>query len=395
MCHMNNFSFEITKKSAHSKARRSILYTPHGAIETPAFVAVGTNASVKALAPDDLEKAGTQIILANAYHLLLEKRYEIIEKAGGLHQFMNWQKPIMTDSGGFQVFSLGYAIDHNIGRGSTLFPGERTQKEFRANPDRRFASNGAREIHQPRDVKILQDGVVFKTPSGERVALTPEKSMDIQERLGGDIIFAFDECTSPLSDYEYNKQAMERTHRWAEQSLKAHTRKGQALFGIIQGGEWRDLREESVKTIGVMPFGGFGMGGYMGKTKEKMYELLDFVIERLPEDKPRHHLGIGKPEDIPRMIDAGIDTFDCVAPTREARNGTLYISGGTVSIDNREFREDFKPIEERCGCAICSQFSRAYLHHLFRAKELLYYRLASIHNLYFINNLVRKIREEI
>lgn len=358
--------------------------TPHGAIETPAFVTVGTNASVKALAPDDLENAGTQVVLANAYHLLLEKRYEIVEKAGGLHKFMNWQKPIITDSGGFQVFSLGFAKDHDIGRGSTLFPGENTQKEFHA-----------KEIHAPRDVKILEDGVIFKTPSGERIALTPEKSMDIQERLGADIIFAFDECTSPLSDYEYNQQAMERTHRWAERSLKAHTRKDQALFGIIQGGEWRDLREESIRAISAMPFDGFGMGGYFGKTKEKMYELLNFVTERLPEEKPRHHLGIGKPEDISRMIEAGIDTFDCVAPTREARNGSLYVSGGTVSINNGEFREDCKPIEEECRCATCLQFSRAYLHHLLHGKELLYYRLASIHNLYFVNNLVRKIRETI
>lgn len=381
---MNDFHFEIIKKSASSKARRGILHTPHGVIETPAFVTVGTNASVKALAPDDLENAGVQVVLANAYHLLLEKRYEIVEKAGGLHQFMNWQKPIMTDSGGFQVFSLGYAIDHNIGRGSTLFPGEKTQKEFRA-----------KEIHAPRDVKILEEGVLFKTPSGERIALTPEKSMEIQEKLGADIIFAFDECTSPLSDYEYNQRAMERTHRWAERSLKAHTRKDQALFGIIQGGEWRDLREESIRAISALPFDGFGMGGYFGKTKERMYELLNFVTERLPEEKPRHHLGIGRPDDIPRMIEAGIDTFDCVAPTREARNGTLYVAGGTVSIGDTKFREDFTPIEEECACATCRTFTRAYLNHLFRAKELLYYRLASIHNLYFINNLVRKTREEI
>jgi queuine tRNA-ribosyltransferase len=378
------FYFEITKKSARSKARRGRLHTPHGVIETPTFVAVGTNASVKALASDDLERAGTQAVLANAYHLLLDKRHEAVEKAGGLHKFMSWQKPIVTDSGGFQVFSLGFAKDHDIGRASTLFPGENTQKEFRA-----------REIHAPQDVRILEDGVVFKTQSGERMALTPEKSMDIQERLGADIIFAFDECTSPLSDYEYNKRAMGRTHRWAERSLKAHTRQDQALFGIIQGGEWQNLREESVKAICALPFAGFGMGGYFGKTKEKMYKLLNFVTDKLPEEKPRHHLGIGRPEDIPRLIDAGIDMFDCAAPTREARNGSLYVSGGTISINNGEFREDFRAIEEGCGCATCSQFSRAYLHHLFRAKELLYYRLASIHNLYFVNNLVREIRESI
>ncbi|MDO8600791.1 MAG: tRNA guanosine(34) transglycosylase Tgt [bacterium] len=378
------FHFDITKKSLHSKARRGRFHTPHGVIETPAFVTVGTNASVKALSSEDVLEAGSQVVLANAYHLLLGGRTEVVEKAGGLHTFMNWQGPMMTDSGGFQVFSLGFGKDHKVGRNTTLFPGEGSSSEMRA-----------RDVYTPSDIKILEEGVIFRLLSGERMSLTPEKSIAIQERLGADIIFAFDECTSPLSGYDYQKEAMGRTHRWAERSRNAHTRKDQALFGIIQGGEWQDLREESVKAISALDFSGFGMGGYFGKTKEKMYELLNFVTERLPEQKPRHHLGIGRPEDIPKLIDAGIDMFDCAAPTREARNGTLYVSNGTISIGNGEFREDFKPTEEGCGCVACSNFTRAYLHHLIRGKELLYYRLASIHNLYFVNNLVREIRERI
>lgn len=378
------FNFEIIKKSSRSKARRGILHMPHGSIETPAFVTVGTNASVKALTPDDVSGTGSQIVLANAYHLLLEGRTEVIEQAGGLHKFMNWQGPMMTDSGGFQVFSLGFGRDHKVGRNTTLFPGEGSQQEMRAT-----------EIRAPSNLKILDEGVIFNLPSGERMSLTPEKSINIQERLGADIMFAFDECTSPFSDYEYNKQAMNRTHRWAERSLKAHTRKDQVLFGIIQGGEWQDLREESVRAISAMPFAGFGMGGYFGKTKEKMYELLNFVTGLLPEEKPRHHLGIGRPEDILRLIEAGIDLFDCAAPTREARNGTLYRSGNNVLIQNSEFRNQFESVSNECNCYTCTNFTLAYLHHLFRAKELLYYRLASIHNLYFMNNLVREIRKEI
>ncbi|MBU6415276.1 tRNA guanosine(34) transglycosylase Tgt, partial [Patescibacteria group bacterium] len=288
------------------------------------------------------------------------------------------------DSGGFQVFSFGFGRDHKVGRNTTLFPGEASQQEMRS-----------QEIRAPSNLKIFEEGVIFNLPSGERMSLTPEKSIAVQEKLGADILFAFDECTSPLSDYEYNKQAMERTHRWAERSLKAHAKKDQALFGIIQGGEWRDLREESVRAISAMPFDGFGMGGYFGKTKEKMYELLNVVTDLLPEEKPRHHLGIGRPEDIPRLIDAGIDLFDCAAPTREARNGTLYRAGDNALIQKYQFRNRFEPISRDCGCYACANFTLAYLHHLFRAKELLYYRLVSIHNLYFVNNLVRKIREAI
>ena len=365
-------------------ARVGVLETPCGKTETPSFVTVGTKATVKALGPDDLERVGTQIVLANTYHLYTSKTHEVIKQAGGLNNFMRWQGITMTDSGGFQVFSLGFGKDHEIGRYSTLFPGEDLQKMVKAE-----------SIKESQYIKILDEGVVFRLPDGKRTVLTPEKSIEIQEAIGADIMFSFDECTSPLASKEYVKEAMGRTHRWAERCIKAKTRNDQALWGIVQGGEWNDLREESVRTISNLPFDGFGLGGAMGKTKERMFELIEFINTRLPDNKPRHLLGIGYPEDIPEIVKLGVDTFDCVAPTREARNGTLYVKGGRISIQKSEYRQDFLPIEEGCGCYTCQNFNRAYLRHLYKEKELLFYRLASIHNLYFINNLVAGIRERI
>ena len=345
---------------------------------------VGTKASVKSLGPDDLEMVGTSVVLANTYHLYAAKTYDVIRKAGGLSRFMNWNGITMTDSGGFQVFSLGFSKDHDIGRSSTLFPGEDLQKMVRAEA-----------VKESQYIKIMDEGVVFRMPDGTRTVLTPEKSIQIQEAIGADIIFSFDECTSPLASKEYSAEAMGRTHRWAERCLEAKTREDQAIFGIIQGGEWDDLKEESVRAISGMPFDGFGLGGALGKTKERMWELVDFINKRLPEEKPRHLLGVGYPEDIPKAIRRGVDTFDCVAPTREARNGTLYVKNGRISIQKAEYREDFSPIEEGCDCYTCKNFTRTYLWHLAREKELLFYRLASIHNLYFTNNCVREIRERI
>jgi len=376
--------FSIIYKSKLSFARIGVLETPHGKVETPCFVTVGTKATVKALGPDDLEKVGTQIVLANTYHLYTSKIYEVIKQVGGLNSFMRWPGVTMTDSGGFQVFSLGFGKDHEIGRHSTLFPGEDLQKMVRAE-----------SIKESQHIKILDEGVAFRLLDGKRIVLTPEKSIEIQEAIGADIIFSFDECTSPLASKEYTAEAMLRTHKWAERCLKAKTRNDQALWGIVQGGEWNDLREESLEAIASMPFDGFGLGGAMGKTKERMFELIEFINKRLPEEKPRHLLGIGYPEDIPKIIKLGVDTFDCVAPTREARNGTLYIKGGRISIKKSEYREDFSPIEEDCECYTCQNFTRAYLYHLHKEKELLFYRLASIHNLFFINLLVYEIREKI
>lgn len=384
--------FSIIHKSKNSLARVGVLETPHGKVETPSFASVGTKATVKALGPDDLGMIGTQVVLANTFHLYTSKTHEIIKQAGGLSKFMNWRGITMTDSGGFQVFSLGFGKDHEIGRHSTLFPGEDLQKMVRAE-----------SIKESRHIKILEEGVAFRMPDGRRTVLTPEKSIEIQEAIGADIIFSFDECTSPLASKEYAREAMDRTHKWAERCVKAKTQNSQSLWGIVQGGEWDDLRRESVETIGNMPFDGFGLGGAMGKTKERMFELIEFINTRLPENKPRHLLGIGYPEDIPKIIKLGVDTFDCVAPTREARNGTLYVKkipklgdlASRISIQKSEYREDYSSIEEGCVCYACQNFTRAYLHHLYKEKELLFYRLASIHNLYFINNLVRDIREKI
>ena len=365
-------------------ARLGVLKTPHGDIETPAFVTVGTQAAVKALAPDDLKIAGSQVVLANTYHLFTSKTHEIIKKSGGLSEFMKWSGPTMTDSGGFQVFSLGFGKDHEVGRYSSLFPGDDLQKLSKA-----------ADVKESKYIKIMDEGVAFRMPNGTRTVLTSEKSIEIQEAIGADIIFSFDECTSPLADKKYTAEAMQRTHLWAERCVRRKTRQDQAMFGIVQGGEWDDLREESVKAISAMPFAGYGIGGSMGKTKERMFELIKFVNERLPEEKSRHLLGVGYPEDIPEIIKLGVDLFDCVAPTREARNGMLYIKGDRIFIQKTEYREDFLPIENGCGCFTCQNFTRAYLHHLLRQKELLFYRLASIHNLWFINGLAKSIREKI
>ena len=381
---MQNFSFEIIASSLRSRARAGVLRTPHGDIETPSFITVGTQAAVKAVTPDDIRGAGSQAILANTYHLFLSRTHEVIQGAGGLGAFMGWDGPTLTDSGGFQVFSLGFGRDHDIGRSSTLFPGEDTQ---------RFSK--VMDVKESQHIKILEEGVLFRLPDGTKRALTPESSIQIQEAIGADIVFAFDECTSPLSTYDYTKEAMGRTHRWAERCLAARTHYDQALFGIVQGGIWEDLREESCRIIGGLPFSGFGIGGFLGRTKEEMWRVAEFVIARIPDEKPRHLLGIGTSEDISEMVRRGIDTFDCVAPTREARNGLLYTADGRLSIGKVAEREQYSPIDAGCACYTCTTSTRAYLHHLWRQKELSYYRLATIHNLFFMNARVSEIREKI
>ncbi|OGZ96490.1 MAG: hypothetical protein A2676_00065 [Candidatus Sungbacteria bacterium RIFCSPHIGHO2_01_FULL_51_22] len=381
---MQNFSFEIIASSLRSRARAGVLRTPHGDIETPSFITVGTQAAVKAVTPDDIRGAGSQAILANTYHLFLSRTHEVIQGAGGLGAFMGWDGPTLTDSGGFQVFSLGFGRDHDIGRSSTLFPGEDIQ---------RFSK--VMDVKESQHIKILEEGALFRLPDGTKKALTPESSIQIQEAIGADIVFAFDECTSPLSTYDYTKEAMGRTHRWAERCLAARTHYDQALFGIVQGGIWEDLREESCRIIGGLPFSGFGIGGFLGRTKEEMWRVAEFVIARIPDEKPRHLLGIGTSEDISEMVRRGIDTFDCVAPTREARNGLLYTADGRLSIGKVAEREQYSPIDAGCACYTCTTSTRAYLHHLWRQKELSYYRLATIHNLFFMNARVSEIREKI
>ncbi len=372
--------FKILKKSKKNHARAGVINTPHGPIHTPVFFPVGTKGTVKGVTPAQLNEMGIEAVLCNTYHLFLRPGDQVVKKFGGLHKFMNWPKPIITDSGGFQVFSLGLGLEH----GASKIPA--------ADLEIRKKRNAGIE----KFTKITERGVYFKSfIDGSKHFIGPEESMKIQENLGADIIFTFDECTSPFSDYEYTKEAMERTHRWAERSLKAHKRKDQMLFGIVQGGEFKDLRLESSKFIGAMDFDGFGIGGSFGKFKKGVKNILDWAMHGLPENKPKHLLGIGSVEDIIEAVRRGIDTFDCVTPTRLGRNGTALTKKGNLNMKSGKFILDKKSIENGCGCYTCSNFTRGYIKHLFQSGEMLAGILTSIHNIYFMENLMRKIRKDI
>ena len=421
--------FKIEKKLKGALGRVGVLSTPHGDILTPSFVAVGTKATVKSLSPVHVKEANTQVVLGNTYHLYLQPGDEIVRDAGGIGKFMNWKGPTMTDSGGFQVFSLGAAYGKDMSKVLKI-----TDPSLMI-PERFDDSNA------PRLAKIGQDGVSFKSHlDGSMHYITPEKSIEIQHNLGADIIFAFDECTSPAEDLKYQEEALERTHAWAKRSLKRHVELEeeknnaqdksfigslspsvdgaltlgstacerpqkelscaypQALFGIVQGGREEDLRKKSAKVISEMQvnglgFDGFGIGGSFAK--EDMSTAVRWVNEVLPEEKPRHLLGIGEPEDLFMGIENGVDLFDCVLPTRLGRNGTIYTKKGKIIITNTKFRNDHTPIEEDCKCYACENHTRAYIAHLFHGKEMLAGTLASIHNLYFIVNLVHQIRQSI
>jgi queuine tRNA-ribosyltransferase len=388
---MSNFKFKILKKSPRTKARRGIIKTPHGLIETPAFIPVGTQAALKGLTPDEAKTLGIQIIFANTYHLFLRPGEKLIQKIGGLHKFMHWDRPLITDSGGFQVFSLGKGLEEGVGKIASIFPQEKSGKI--SNVKQRV-----KNIHKSR-IKITEKGVEFQSHiNGDKIFLTPEKSIQIQRALGADLILAFDECTSPLDSYSYTKKALAKTHLWEKRSWQEF-QKGepsqQALYGIIQGGAYKDLRELSAQTIGKMDFFGIAIGGSLGKTKKNMHQILDWTIPLLPEEKPRHLLGIGGIEDIKKSVKQGIDTFDCAAPTREARNGSLLTKKGRLNILKSSFKNDPAPIEKGCQCYTCQNYSRAYLRHLFQAREMLAPRLATIHNLHFMTNLMKEIRESI
>ncbi len=408
-------AFSIYHRDSDSWARSGVLKTPHGEIQTPSFVAVGTQATVKAVGPDDLKKIGIQVLIANTYHLHLRPGEDIIAQLGGLHSFMGWDGPLMTDSGGFQAFSLGAAIEHGVGKIASIFPDEVEAAE---------RGGHLRKARQGQSlVKITEEGIEFRSHlDGSPQKFTPENTIEIQKKLGADIIFVLDECTSPLHDYEYTKRAMERTHRWALRALEQFRRPSplaplpssrtgegwpigrgegpgsQALFGIIQGGAYRDLREQSAQFISSLDFDGIGIGGSVGRSKNDLYKVLEWTIPLLPEEKPRHLLGIGEIEDIFHAVARGVDLFDCVAPTRMARNGALWVKDSEnfrINITNARYKTDPRPVEEGCDCYTCRNFSRAYLHHLFIAKEILAMRLATIHNLYFLESLMRKIRAAI
>ncbi len=377
------FSFEIVKKSKKSLARTGIIKTPHGEIHTPAFIPVATQATIKGITEEQLKSIGIEVVLANTYHLYLRPGDKVIKKLGGLHKFMNWDRPIVTDSGGFQVFSLGAAIEHGVGKIANIFPGETV----------RPASHGQSLT------RITEEGVYFRSHlDGSRRFIGPEESIKIQENLGADIIFAFDECTSPLHDHAYTQKAMERTHRWAARCLEAHQALPagrQWLFGIVQGGAYEDLRITSAKFIGGLDFPGFGIGGSLGKSKKDMHKVLDWVAPILPETKPRHLLGIGSVEDIYEAVKRGMDSFDCVIPTRLGRNGAALTRKGNLNIKAASYHLDKRPIEAGCGCYTCRHFARYYLCHLFKAGEMLGPILTTIHNLHFMENLMKEIRDDI
>jgi len=383
-------SFKISKQSSKNRARLGILTTPHGQIETPNFIPVGTQATVKALTPRDLKEIGAQIVFANTYHLWLRPGEETIKNLGGLHKFMGWDKPIVTDSGGFQVFSLGFGIEQGVGKIASIFPEEDQRSKIKDQKHKLKIKN------KENLVKIDDDGVTFRSHlDGTTLRLTPEKSIKIQEDLGADIILAFDECTSPLNDYEYTKKAMERTHAWAKICLETKTNRDQALWGIVQGGAFEDLRKESSRFISSLPFDGFAIGGSLGRSKEEMHQVLDWSIPLLPEDKPRHLLGIGGLDDIVEGVKRGIDLFDCVIPTRLARNQTALSSRGELHLINSEFKNSPSPIQADCQCYTCQNFSLAYLNHLFHANEILGIELTTIHNVHFVINYLKTIREKI
>ena len=385
---MKPITFTIEKKIPGTLGRAGVLQTPHGDVLTPSFVPVGTKGAMKGMTPEMMTELGAQILLSNTYHLYLQPGDELVRDAGGLHKMMNWNGPLMTDSGGFQVFSLGAAYGKGISK--ILHTADPSMQI----PERSSADEGVARL-----ATIGSDGVSFRSHiDGSLHYFTPEKSIEIQHNLGADIIFAFDECTSPTEDRRYQEEALQRTHAWAKRCLDFHQSKSnhetQALFGIVQGGRDEELRRKSAQAISEMGFDGFGIGGSFDK--DDLHSAVRWVNEELPEGKPRHLLGIGEPEDLFMGVENGVDLFDCVAPTRNARSGaSLYTKDGRMNLLNNEYRKDFRPIEEDCGCYACTYYTRAYIAHLFRAKEMLAGMLASIHNSYFIVNVVKKMREAI
>jgi queuine tRNA-ribosyltransferase len=386
---MPRFSFDIGKKL--DRARAGKISTPHGSIETPAFVPVGTKATLKAITPAQAKELGVQVMFANTYHLYLQPGDEVVRDAGGLHAFMNWDRPLMTDSGGFQVFSLGAGFGKNITK--VAQDDIENAKDFRApsvyDPDI-LTQHGKLAV-------IDEEGVTFTSHiDGSLHRFTPERSIEIQHNLGADIIVAFDECTGATESHTYQEDAMHRTHRWAERSIKAHRQniemnKRQAIYGVVQGGRFEDLRRYSAKTLASMDFDGFGIGG--SYVKEDLDTAVGWVCEELPEEKPRHLLGIGEPMDVFNGVEKGVDTFDCVAATRVARTGQVYTAHGKITISRETYIRDFSPLEESCDCYTCRNFTRAYVCHLFRADEMLGPTLATVHNLRFFERLFASIRE--
>lgn len=353
---MTAISYELIKEDKHTGARLGILHTPHGSFETPMYMPVGTLATVKSLSPEELKEMGAGVILSNTYHLWLRPGEDIVEEAGGLHKFMNWDQGILTDSGGFQVFSLS---------------------------DMR---------------EIVEEGVHFRNHlSGEKLFLTPEKAIQIQNALGADVIMSFDECPDFHHSYDYVKNSIARTTRWAERGLKAHQNpEKQALFGIVQGAGYKDLRIQHARDLVSLDFPGYSIGGLsVGETKEEMNEVLDYLTPELPADKPRYLMGVGSPDALIDGVIRGVDMFDCVLATRIARNGTTMTSQGRVVVKNAKYARDFTPLDPKCDCYTCKNYTRAYIRHLIKTDETFGLRLTSYHNTYFLLDLMKKVRQAI
>lgn len=348
-------NYELVAEDRKTGARAGLLHTPHGVFKTPMFMPVGTQATVKTVTPEELEEMGAQIILSNTYHLFLRPGTELIHEAGELHRFMNWNKGILTDSGGFQVFSLGAMR------------------------------------------KITEEGVYFRSfLDGSKQFLSPEISIKAQEDLGSDIAMAFDECIPYPADYEYARKSTERTTRWAKRCIKAHQRTDRGIFGIIQGGMYKDLRKQSAMEISSLPFDGMAVGGLsVGEPHDLMYDILEETIQWMPKGKARYLMGVGTPDCLVEGVARGVDMFDCVFPTRVARNGMAMIHTGRMNMKNKQYERDFRPIEESCGCYTCRNYTRAYIRHLYKSEELLVFRLVTIHNLYFLFQFMRDMREAI
>jgi queuine tRNA-ribosyltransferase len=382
---MNRANWGFTPSHQSGRARRGIIQTPPGQIQTPAFIPVGTKAAVKSLLPETVGQLGAQAVLSNAYHLYLQPGSALIDQAGGLAKFMNWNGPTFTDSGGFQVLSLGAGFKKTL----AMDPGEYEADEVIA-PDK------LRLAH------VDDDGVTFKSHlDGAMHRFTPEISMQVQHQIGADIMMAFDELTTLMNSRSYQEIALERTRKWAERCIVEHKRLTiervgkpyQALFGVIQGAQYEDLRRKASKDLGAMDFDGFGIGGAIDKSA--LGEIVSWVTDELPEDKPRHLLGIGEPDDLFKAIESGADTFDCVAPSRNARTSAVFGANGRFNLLVSANKSNFNPIDENCGCYTCENYSRAYLNHLFKSKEIAAATLATIHNLYFTVNLVDRIRESL
>lgn len=374
-------NFTILKKSKRSDARLGVLQTSHGVVETPTLVPVATNAVVRTLEADEAASTGAQMLIANTYHLHRRPGERVVKAHGGLHDFMRWNKPLMTDSGGFQVFSLGFGRDHKVGK---ILKSAAVKK-----------GRVIKEGDAPQNLKITADGVEFRSlENGDKLFLGPKESIRIQELLGADIIFAFDECTPPLASHAYTATSLLRTHAWARICLEVK-RTTQALFGIVQGGRYRDLRLKSARAISSLPFDGFGIGGEFGNSKQTMDRMLRWVLGALPEEKPRHLLGIGTLEDIPKIIRSGVDFFDCTVPTHLARHGVAFTSEGQLDMFKVRFLKERRPLDRRCACAVCTTYDRSYVSHLVRSREITGLKLLTMHNLTFFNAFVAKIRADI